>query len=264
MLSAFPLLLLATSIASYFIDPQWATKQIGGFLGSLVPGGEARIQGIVNGVAAAQSSVTILSGAGLAWAGTRVFAALTSALNVAHDVDDYGFLRRLVVEVIMLLTIGLIFVFALISGLLLDGLWQIVQVVPIHRGFAFQAIEWLVRVLLLFSAFLLTYRYVPRTRPNWRSVVAGAVVATILFLAAQPLFLFYLERFGQYNLIYGSLTIAIILLLWVWIAALITLFGGEIASHTQSILIEGKSERKPGRRRALDHSGATSDTTRSR
>lgn len=42
-------------------------------------------------------------------------------------------------------------------------------------------------------------------------------------------------------MIYGSLAVAVIIVFWAWIVGLILLFGGEIASHTHTILIEGRS-----------------------
>ncbi|MHB0859605.1 MAG: YihY/virulence factor BrkB family protein [Anaerolineae bacterium] len=63
----------------------------------------------------------------------------------------------------------------------------------------------------------------------------------MLIVLGQLLFSYYVSRFGDYSVIYGSLGIVIIMILWVWIVALITLFGGQVASHAQMMLTEGRT-----------------------
>lgn len=38
-----------------------------------------------------------------------------------------------------------------------------------------------------------------------------------------------------------------ILTLWAWVVALIMLFGGELASHIQALLLDGKSSQEVAR-----------------
>ncbi|HSJ59434.1 MAG TPA: hypothetical protein VLC95_19775, partial [Anaerolineae bacterium] len=42
---------------------------------------------------------------------------------------------------------------------------------------------------------------------------------------------------ANYNLIYGSLAIAIVLIFWAWIFGMILLFSGEVAAHVQAYLL---------------------------
>ena len=77
-----------------------------------------------------------------------------------------------------------------------------------------------------------------RGRQDWRAALIGAVVSTTLVLTARPVFLRYVSDFGAYNLIYCSIAIVIILVVWAWIVSLILIFGGEIASHVQALVIE--------------------------
>lgn len=242
LLSFFPLLLAGISLAAYFVDPQWATQQVTRLLGDLMPQGTDRVQKIVEETIAARDSASFLSIAALIWTGSRVFGVLTIALNIAYDVEEtYSFWKRLLVEVVWTLALGLLFILALSSGFLLHLLWNALQILPAERGTVFQAIRWLVPVLLLFTAFFLTYKYVPRGRQDARAAALGAGVATLLFLVARPLFVYYVQEFGRYSLVYGSIAVAIIILFWAWIVALIALFGGEIASHYQMMILEGKS-----------------------
>ncbi|HEX6385277.1 MAG TPA: YihY/virulence factor BrkB family protein [Anaerolineae bacterium] len=124
---------------------------------------------------------------------------------IAFDVDEtYSFLKRILVEVIMLLTVGALFIVAVAAGPILNFLTNTLQVLPLNQGFLFTLLIDVVPVLLLFLSFFLIYLYVPRRRVDWEAALPGAVLATLLFVVARPLFTTYIRNFGNYNLIYGK------------------------------------------------------------
>ncbi len=251
LLAVFPLLLAGASVAAFVADPQWVVERATSLPGEFAPGGEGRIEEIVQQAIAGRGPAGIFSLGALLWTGTRVFGSLTQALNVVYEArEGYGFVKRLLIELVMLLTLGVVLLFALVSGLLVDLLWRITDLLPAGQAFVVTVSRSVVRALALLVAFFLILHFVPRRRIELRATAFGAGVATLLFLAARPLFLFYVERFGNYNWIYGPLALAILLLLWIWLAALIVLFGGELAAHTQTMLIEGQPAEEVGRRHA--------------
>jgi membrane protein len=77
--------------------------------------------------------------------------------------------------------------------------------------------------------FFLVYRFVPNRRMHWRYVWPGALVATVLFESAKGLFIWYLENFATHDLVYGSLTSVIVLLLWAYVSSLILILGAEVS-----------------------------------
>jgi len=114
----------------------------------------------------------------------------------------------------------------------------------------------IVRGVLLLATFYLIYTIVPRGERIRRAALLGAVAATLLFLLARYAFLFFIGRlWANFNLIYGPLAVAAILMLWSWYVALITLFGASLASHAKTMLVEGESaseaERQHVERKAL-------------
>ncbi|MDO8687085.1 MAG: YihY/virulence factor BrkB family protein, partial [Dehalococcoidales bacterium] len=73
--------------------------------------------------------------------------------------------------------------------------------------------------------------YIPNTGTEWRFVWPGAVVAAVLFEIARHFFAFYIEHFGSYQLIYGSLGAIVILLVWIYYSAFIMLLGAKVGSE---------------------------------
>jgi membrane protein len=241
LLSLFPLLLVAGSIASYFVDPKWALLKATELLGAFLPKGQSQIEDIVRKSLAAGRSEGLLFFLPLFWTGTLVFGAVTKALNVVFGAEKrYGFLKSILVRLMMLLTLGAVFLLALGSSLLMRLLKSMLGILPTDGGFITQALFDAAPAVLVLVAFLLAYRFVPARRPAWRAALIGAVVAMIAFVAAKPLFLDYVLAMSGRNIIYGSLAGIVASVVWAWMVAMIGLFGGQITSHCQSVLFDGE------------------------
>lgn len=232
LLSLFPLLLALSWIASFFVDPAWVVSKATSYLSAYLPNGREEIETTVT------AALTIASGSGwffilpLLWTGGLVFGALARGLNVAFRSEHHPrFVKRILVRLTMLSTLGALFLIALIAPVLL-------RLVGTQLDRAFSGSDWvidqlvaLIPAFLLLLALLLAYRFVPRARPHWLGAAIGAVVATGLFYAARPLFLAYVHHWARYNLIYGSLAGVVAAVLWTWIFGIILLFGGQVAAQ---------------------------------
>jgi membrane protein len=88
-------------------------------------------------------------------------------------------------------------------------------------------IRWLIATLTSIAVIALIYHHaVPRTQP-WHSVIPGAMLATILWFSVTVGFRAYLQHFGDFTTIYGSLGVAMALLVWMYMISLVVLVGAE-------------------------------------
>jgi membrane protein len=89
------------------------------------------------------------------------------------------------------------------------------------------AIRWLIATLTSIAVIALIYHHaVPRTQP-WHTVMPGAMLATILWFSTTVGFRAYLQYFGDFATIYGSLGVAMALLVWMYLISLVVLVGAE-------------------------------------
>jgi membrane protein len=242
LISTFPLLLAIAIIASQFVETDWVVEKATAILSDFVPLGVDEIEHNVREALAARGPAGIISVLVLLWTGSWVFNVIARALNIAYVAGPpHGFFKQTAISLLMMLTLGAFFLVALSSGPVLNFLWERLPGLPPRRAFLSRLIYGAVPAVLLLGAFLLTYRFVPRRIQSWLSALAGAGTATLLVMVAQPLFASYVMNFGRYNLIYGSVGMIVILLLWAWLTAVILLFGGEVAAHVQAMIFEGKS-----------------------
>jgi len=92
--------------------------------------------------------------------------------------------------------------------------------------------RWVVMVLVLYAGISVLYRMGPaRREARMKWFTPGALFATLGWTAASLGFSVYLQNFGNYNEIYGSIGAVIALLMWLFISAVLVLLGGSINAH---------------------------------
>lgn len=90
------------------------------------------------------------------------------------------------------------------------------------------------------AIFLALYKFLPNCKTYWRYIWPGALMAAVLFLVAQNLFLWYLKNFAAYDEICGPVTSVIVLLFWAYVSAFILIIGAEISSEYEQLRSEGR------------------------
>jgi membrane protein len=252
LVSFFPLLLATAGVAAFFINPEWAVEQLTGLLGSYLPAGSIHIRRLVEETIAARGGLSLLSFGIFIWTGSRVFGAVTKGLNIAYDSDEpYNFFRRAAIEIGYTLTIGVLFILALGSRVLLGFVWSTLIPIMSRDGLLYRALQAILPAVILIVVFYLTFHFVPRRKVVRTAALAGAILAAVLFLVARPLFITYIIGFTSYSIVYAPLALVLVLVLWVWLSAVILLYAGEVVSHIQDMVIDGLSVEEVERRHLI-------------
>jgi membrane protein len=68
---------------------------------------------------------------------------------------------------------------------------------------------------------------------KWQRTSVGAVFATVTWFAGSTLLSYYFANFANYNATYGSLGAAIGTMMWMWMSAIVVLFGAELNSEIE-------------------------------
>ena len=88
--------------------------------------------------------------------------------------------------------------------------------------------KWLVILMLFFFAFAFLFYYGPARKMKFRFISAGGSLATVLSILISVGFSFYINNFGRYNTLYGSIGTLVVVMLWFYFMALILLIGFEL------------------------------------
>lgn len=106
--------------------------------------------------------------------------------------------------------------------------------------------KWIFIVGLIFSSYAFIYRYAPSTTRRWNLVSPGAVVATFLSILVTIGFTAFVNNFGRYNILYGSIGTIMVIMIMIFLNSLVVLIGFEInlSINTLKTIAETKQERK--------------------
>jgi membrane protein len=74
----------------------------------------------------------------------------------------------------------------------------------------------------------LVYYLAPNRKQTFAGVFPGAAAATVLWMLATAAFAWYVRHVANYNLLYGSVGAGLALLAWMYVLAVIMLFGCEV------------------------------------
>lgn len=80
------------------------------------------------------------------------------------------------------------------------------------------------------------YKYVPNMLVRWRHAFIGGMFVAIALEIAKKLLAIYLASVPTYSAVYGTFATVPILLIWIYIAWVIVLFGAVIAAYLPSML----------------------------
>ncbi len=88
--------------------------------------------------------------------------------------------------------------------------------------------RWIILTANYFFTISLLYRYGPAKSKKWKFNSPGSWLATVLAILTFWGFAYYINNFGTYNKIYGSIGTLIVMMIWMYINSLIILIGFEL------------------------------------
>lgn len=101
--------------------------------------------------------------------------------------------------------------------------------------------KWIVVLLLFFIANSFLFYLAPAKKTKWRFISAGGTLSTILNVVTFQGFSFYINRFGQYNKLYGSIGTLLVILLLMYLISMILLIGFELNASINEAVKQSKS-----------------------
>jgi membrane protein len=203
-------------------------------LAPLVP---PEVQRVINewvaGVVNTHSPGLLTFGAvGALWSASGGAGTLIKGLNRSYGVrEDRPLPQTLLLAVLVTLVLALV----MLSGVLLYtfgerfGSWL---TVVLGGGEWFHSMWNLTRgpgvTVVLALLLLAVYALLPNVRVGWRRALPGTIFAIVAWIALTALFSTYLANFGSYEVTFGSLGAAVMLMFWMYAVSLILVIGGEI------------------------------------
>jgi membrane protein len=251
LLALFPALIFLTALMGLFSVESFMPELMS-YLRDVLPADAlTMVQRFLTQVAEGSGANILSLGAlGALWASSSGVTAIMDALNVVFGVkeDQRPFWRVRLIAI--LLTIGLAGFVILSLGLVLYGP-TIGRWIGDLMGFGvaftwmWNVLQWPVIAGLMLMVVAAIYHICPdRPVKHWRWMTPGSVFAVVMWLVVSLGFKAYVDNFGNYNKVYGSIAGVIVLMLWFYWSGMVLLLGGEINAEIE----KAEAERLPGTR----------------
>ncbi len=173
--------------------------------------------------------------AGLIWGAMGVFSAVSSAVNHAWGVEKQrSYVRHKIFSFLMLAAAGLLLLatLMLVSAIqIVDASWfaAVLNRFPGLHVLSGFALRYATTFMLIVVVGLIFY-FVPNAQVRFRDVWIGAIVTGLLWKGMVVGFSWYVRDMSRFSEINGSIATVVVFLLWVYISAVILLYGVEMTA----------------------------------
>jgi membrane protein len=231
-LAVFPAIAALVSLYGLLYDPVDIQRQMSNLAGLLPPAAVSLLEDQLVRMAGAEHTLGVGFALGIAlavWGASRGMKALSSALNITYGVTERRSYVRLNAAAFVVSFGAIVFVIVALGIIIAFPIALHALGLPELSAIERELFRWVPLGVFVMIGLALLYRYAPnRKEAKFRWVSWGSVAAALLWLLVSGIFSLYIAYFGNYNVTYGSLGAAIILMLWFYWSAYAVLLGGEL------------------------------------
>lgn len=233
--SIAPLLVITIAIAGLVLGDEAATGQLYDTLKGYIGGSAAAgVQDMVESAAKPKAGVvaTIVGSVTLLLGASGVLGQLKDALNTIWEVEVKEgagivfFLRSKFLNFGMVLVIGLLLLVSLLLSSFLATLNQSLEHILALPALVWTVLASVISIGVITTLFAMMFKFLPDAKIRWKDVWIGALITAVLFEVGKLGLGWYLGREGTADA-YGSAGSVVLLILWVYYASCILLFGAE-------------------------------------
>jgi YihY family inner membrane protein len=234
LLSLVPLLVALTQVVQqYFrkLFPGWES-QIDNILNIVLPYQSPQITYNLARFAQNAAAASTLGAIVFMIIAFRLFLAVEATINQIWRVRVGRGYRQKLIAFTMLFFWG-----PLLMGLSFTTNKSLQRNPYLHMLFKHDIVFVIAPIVVLFVAFTMLFWLVPATRVQFKAAVVGALVTTMLFSLVRWGFGIYADHLfkGRFNLIYGTVGLALIFLIAIEVMWVVILLGVEISYVHQNL-----------------------------
>ena len=238
LLSLAPLLLVMVSIVGLVFGRSAAQQQTVQEVQSLIgPSAGKAISAFLQGSRNTSHGViaTVLGLLTLLFSASGVVVELRDALNTIWDApaaaaSGFGFVTRYLKQRLfsfaIVVAIGFLLVVSLAMSAWISALGALSAKILPGEAFLLHVANTILSFIVITFLFSAIYKVMPDVRIEWRDVLLGGAVTSLLFTLGKLVLGIYLGR-ASYASTYGAAASIVVLIVWVYYSGQIFFFGAE-------------------------------------
>ncbi|MDB4888613.1 MAG: ribonuclease [Gemmatimonadetes bacterium] len=241
LLAVVPFVLLLVWFLTFLLNKSSANANevVTHYLERLLPshqGADSPTHKLLVDVLSSHAQLPIWSSIGFVWFSTRLFGSMRTVLASVFDIEnERSIIGGKIFDIKMtILSTVLITANTLISTYVLIATNRSVGILVelgIRKDVMGQAKAWgthIVAAVILATMFFSLYKFLPIRRVRTKTAWVAAGFTTVMFEGAKFIFTLYVSSFNPSSLYTGTIAALVVIVFWVYYAALIFILGGEV------------------------------------
>lgn len=158
-----------------------------------------------------------------------LMSGFDKSYNLSFKQRNYWQKSGIAIGLTMILTI--LFVVSIIFIVMGNKIFNFIDAsnsLPSYIKLLFTAARWLIPLILVYTGISIIYRFGPSLRKRLHMINPGSILATISSMISSIAFSYFVNNFGKYNELYGSIGALLVIMVWIQINAFILLVGFEL------------------------------------
>jgi membrane protein len=174
----------------------------------------------------------VMFGATVLFSTNGIHAVIHAFVVSAHSFKARSWVNQRKISIVLLLII--VMMIAMAGFMVIFGKMTVIWLVRMNilrsslLMYILIFLKWVLIGLLLFFAISSLYYLAPAKRTYFKFFSPGSTLATILFIITSLGFSAYVNHFGQYNKLYGSIGTLMVVLVWLYLNSIAILIGFEL------------------------------------
>ena len=163
--------------------------------------------------------------------------AIIKTANNLYKVKDSDLIKDRIKSLIILFIIILLLIFLIVVPMFGENILLLIQkskifsIITDEVIFIVNLTKWPITFFIILFNIKLIYTLSPSKRLLSKNTTIGALITTILWMTYSVIFVYYLEYFANYDILYGNLSSLIILMIWLYTLAFVFVLGMIINTY---------------------------------
>jgi membrane protein len=235
LLSIFPFFMLALTVLAKMANNDRDREAVLGFVLRYFPAQFEFIRTQLDAFARNAVTFGVAGTIALVWGALGFFGAISTAVNYAWGVEKtrsfwkhklFSFLMLLVAGAMLIVAMMLVSASKVVGATWFAGVLSHFPGLLVLRGLAVRNATTLLFILVV--GFV--YYFVPNAKVRFRDVWIGAVVTGLMWKGALEGFSWYMRDMSRFTRVNGSVSAVVVFLVWVYLQAVILLYGVEFTA----------------------------------
>ncbi|MFW2405997.1 MAG: YihY/virulence factor BrkB family protein [Gammaproteobacteria bacterium] len=230
-LSLFPLLLGLVALGGYFLKSEELQVKVHELIVNVFPISADFVTGNIDSLVRQRGAAGIVSILVLMWSASKMVGALSRGVNQALELKrPYAFYFSRLRNFGLTFTVAVVMFGAIAAAPAAEILANLRPGILGERWDVFFDVigGQTVGLAITFLLLAIVYTLIPFERLKGAELLPGLLVASAAIEIGKGLFAFYYENVSSTDLVYGSVSSVIVLLLWLYFCSRVVLYGTEV------------------------------------